>query len=65
MAKAIFNRRFDATDIKRGVSIRIEPGEAPQEFPDWVIVAAEKAGAATRVTSPKKPATSGAIEKEQ
>lgn len=65
MAKAVFNRRFDATDTKRGVSIRVEPGAAPQTLPEWVISRAEKAGAATRVTKSKKPAPADTEEKEQ
>ncbi|MDO5621916.1 MAG: hypothetical protein Q4G24_10645 [Paracoccus sp. (in: a-proteobacteria)] len=48
MAKATFHRRFDATDIKRGVSRRIEPTGTPQTFPAWVIDLAVEAGAATR-----------------
>lgn len=56
MAKAIFNRRFDATDTRRGVSIRIYPGEAPQSFPEWVVALAVEAGAATR-HKPTKPAS--------
>lgn len=48
MAKAVFHRRFDATDNKKGVSIRIEAMAAPQTLPEWVIVMAVSAGAATR-----------------
>jgi len=61
MAKAIFHRRFDATDPKRGVSIRILPDPKPQSFPEWVIAKAEAKGAATR-SKPKSPATAGHIE---
>lgn len=48
MAKATFHRRFDATDTKRGVSVRIEPTDGPKTFPAWVIDRAVEAGAATR-----------------
>ena len=48
MAKATFHRRFDATDTKRGVSIRIQPTDGPKIFPAWIIDLAVKAGAATR-----------------
>ncbi|MEE2860842.1 MAG: hypothetical protein VYB46_08530 [Pseudomonadota bacterium] len=58
MAKAVFHRRFDATDIKKGVSIRIEPMDAPQSFPEWVIAKAEAEGAATR-QKPKPQADAG------
>ena len=63
MAKAIFHRRFDATDTKKGVSIRIEPVGKPQSFPEWVIAKAELAGAATRyVNTP--PAATGTTKDE-
>lgn len=52
MAKAVFHRRFDATDTTKGVSIRVNPAEAPQTLPEWVIAKAEAAGAATRPTKP-------------
>lgn len=55
MAKAIFHRRFDATDTKIGVSIRIYPSEQPQTFPAWVIDKAVGAGAAEPVTRKPKP----------
>ena len=64
MAKAIFHRRFDATDIKRGVSIRIEPMTMPQTLPEWVIAKAEAAGAATRIQK-TKPAAPGIINEDQ
>lgn len=48
MAKATFHRRFDATDGKKGVSVRIHPTDGPKTFPAWVIDLAVKAGAATR-----------------
>lgn len=51
MAKATFHRRFDATDTKKGVSLRIEPTEGPKIFPAWVIDQAVEAGAATREES--------------
>lgn len=60
MAKAIFNKRFDATDTTKGVSMRIHPDPEPQSIPAWAIDLAVEAGAATRVeaepvaTSPKK-----------
>lgn len=63
MAKAVFSRRFDATDTKKGVSIRVEPSEEPQTFPEWVIAGAEKAGVATRVTA--KQVAKAADIKEQ
>lgn len=48
MAKAVITRRFDATDTKKGISMRIEPSDEPQTLPEWVIALAEEAGAATR-----------------
>lgn len=48
MAKAIFHRLFDATDASKGVSVRVQPSDAPQSYPEWIIAAAEEAGAATR-----------------
>ncbi|WP_294932182.1 hypothetical protein [uncultured Paracoccus sp.] len=63
MAKAIFNRRFDATDNRKGVSIRVEPSDSPQTLPEWVIALAVKAGAASRLN--KIPASAGLTEKEQ
>lgn len=56
MAKAIFHRRFDATDSKKGTSIRVHPSPDPQSFPEWVIAKAEAAGAATRKTAAKRSA---------
>lgn len=53
MAKAIFHRRFDATDIRRGVSMRIDPSPDPQSLPTWVIDLAVAAGAATRFVKAK------------
>lgn len=49
MAKAIVNKVHNATDIKKGVSIRLLPDPEPQTLPVWVIESAVKAGAATRV----------------
>ena len=46
MAKAIFSRRFNFTDPKRGTSWRIDPSEKAQSFPQRVIDAAVEAGAA-------------------
>lgn len=65
MAKAVFHRRFDATDITKGISIRIEPMGAPQSFPEWVIARAVAAGAAARVQKKPKPALPGANRKEE
>ena len=48
MAKTVFNKIFDATDTRKGISIRVFPGPDPQDFPEWVIKKAEEAGAATR-----------------
>lgn len=48
MPRAIFNRPFNATDVKRGVSIRIRQKPETQLYPEWVIALAESAGAATR-----------------
>ena len=64
MAKAIFHRRFDATDTKKGVSIRIEPMAPPQSFPEWVIAKAEAAGAAKRVPKKPKPAVADVNDKD-
>ncbi len=64
MAKAIFHRRFNATDTKKGVSIRIEPMGSPQTFPEWVIAKAEAAGAATRSIKKPMPVQSGDIHKD-
>lgn len=61
MAKAIFRRGFDALDVDKGVSIRIELGADPQTFPEWVIAQAEEAGAAERISS--KPAAEPASSK--
>ena len=62
MAKAVFHRRFNATNVKRGVSIRIEPLGKPQSFPEWVIAKAEAAGAATRVKSKPSAAAEPSAE---
>ena len=48
MAKAIVHKTFDATDITRGVSIRVYPSCRPQTLPSWVIAKGEAAGAAHR-----------------
>lgn len=64
MAKAVFHRRFDATDTTKGVSIRIRPMETPQTFPEWMIAMAVAAGAATRSQKKPKPALAGANSKE-
>lgn len=54
MAKAIFSREFNATDVKLGVSIRVRPSVEPQLFPSWVIDLAVAKGAAERVDPPRK-----------
>ncbi|WP_339112780.1 hypothetical protein [Thioclava sp. GXIMD2076] len=60
MAKAKFHRLFNATDAKRGVSLRIHPHDDFRPYPAWVIKLAETSGAATKYVAPKKPAdTSG------
>ena len=60
MAKAVFHRRFDATDTKRGVSKRIETTDGPKTFPAWIIDLAVKAGAATR----EEPKAASAAQSE-
>lgn len=54
MPWAIFHRafNFDHRPLK-AVSQFIRPSETPQEYPERVIAAAVKAGAAERVESPK------------
>lgn len=67
MAKAVFHRRFDATDTKKGISIRIQPSSEAQEFPAWVIDKAVKAGVATREerkAPAKRPAKAAAASKK-
>lgn len=64
MAKAVFHRRFNATDTKKGVSISIDPMGRPQSFPEWVIAKAEAAGAATRYVK-SKPEPTGAQRKDE
>lgn len=49
MAKAIINKVHNATDISKGISIRLLPDPEPQTLPVWVIESAVEAGAATRV----------------
>lgn len=58
MAKAIFTKRFDATDTKKGVSIRIQPNPEPQTIPAWAIDLAVEAGVATRVDADPAPIAS-------
>lgn len=58
MAKATFHRRFDATDVHKGVSVRIEPTDGPKTFPAWIIDRAVEAGAATR----EEPKAAGAAK---
>ena len=60
MAKAVFHRRFNATDTKRGVSLKIEPTDGPKTFPAWIIDLAVKAGAATR----EEPKAASAAQSE-
>lgn len=64
MAKAVFHRRFNATDTKKGVSIRIEMMGKPQSFPEWVIAKAETAGAATRYVK-TQPESTGLQSKDE
>ena len=64
MAKAVFHRRFNATDTKKGVSIRIEMMGKPQSFPEWVIAKAETAGAATRYVR-TQPESTGLQSKDE
>ena len=47
MAKAIVTKVHNATDISKGVSIRLLPDPEPQTHPAWVIESAVEAGAAT------------------
>lgn len=56
MAKAIFHKLFNATDARKGVSIRVHPKEEAQSFPEWVVALAVEAGAAERV-KPKRSAS--------
>ena len=60
MAKATFHRRFNATDTKKGVSLKIEPTDGPKTFPAWIIDLAVKAGAATR----EEPKAASAAQSE-
>lgn len=67
MAKAVFHRRFDATDTKKGISLRIQPSGEAQDFPAWVVEKAVKAGAATREerkAPAKRPAKPAASQKD-
>lgn len=49
MAKAIVTRRFDATDVRKGLSRRIQPSPKPQTLPAWVVDIGVSVGAAERV----------------
>lgn len=49
MAKAIFDRRFDFRRPGTRLAFTALPSEQPQSFPEDVISAAVKAGAAKRV----------------
>lgn len=55
MAKAIFTQEFNF-DMRpeRGVCISVSPSETPQDYPEKVISAAVKAGAATRYKAKSK-----------
>lgn len=64
MAKAVFHRLFNATDTKKGVSIRIEMMGKPKSFPEWVIAKAETAGAATRYVK-TQPESTGLQSKDE
>ena len=55
MAKAIVTKVHNATDISKGVSIRLLPDPEPQTHPAWVIESAVEAGAATRVDDTPTP----------
>lgn len=61
MAKAIVHRRFNATDLKKGTSLRIDPHEDARSYPEWVLAAGDAAGAITREdkTVISTPAKSG------
>lgn len=62
MAKAKVTRRFFATDMEKGVSLLMEPGDKPQTFPVWAIEQAQQAGAATRVETDEIPSAAGAAK---
>ena len=64
MAKAIFRKRFNFSDPKAGTSWRIDPSDEPQSFPQRIIDAAVKAGAAETVSDVGKetPAKAGKRE---
>lgn len=53
MAKAIFHRVFNATDLKKGVSKQVAASDQPQTLPKWVIDLAVVKGAAT-IVEPKQ-----------
>ena len=55
MAKAIVTKVHNATDISKGVSIRLLPDPKPQTYPAWVFESAVEAGAATRVDDTPTP----------
>lgn len=61
MAKITVQRRFNATDLTKGVSMRIDPHDDARSYPEWVIAAGEAAGAVTRdeKTATGTPAKSG------
>jgi hypothetical protein len=49
MAKAIFEKRFCYSSRKRNAGWDVGPSPEPQDFPEELVAAAVKAGAARRV----------------
>lgn len=64
MASAIFKKVFNATDTKKGISIRVDPSEEPQTFPAWVIDAAVEKGVATKLEAETPTAAKAATTKK-
>ena len=62
MAKASVQRRFNATDLRKGTSLRIDPHEDARTYPEWVLAIGEAAGAITREEKPSTPAKTGPKE---
>ncbi|TRD21910.1 hypothetical protein [Palleronia caenipelagi] len=54
MVKVIIHRTCNATDPKRGVSLRLSPSEKPQSLPAWAADLAVKSGAAERIPLTRK-----------